>query len=242
MRYIISSLLFFFFAILLIGNTALAQIPPHPIQNDKDLHQILLKIYASNPYTTFCNESFNKEGLLQTFPIHSTTAEKKIQWMPLVTKKELAATRPCFENKICMNKNGQRFKGLLCCKQSDALYKIMLYDLHNRLPTSKHILRLRSTLSFDAITQSSGEKRQDCALYFHAKTKVLEPEDALKGEIARIYLYMHDTYSIPLSQSKIELFKSWHYQYPPSPWEKKKNLAIQKIQGNVNPYVLNSAF
>ena len=78
--------------------------------------------------------------------------------------------------------------------------------------------------------------------YSETKTKVLEPEDALKGEIARIYLYMYDTYSIPLSQSKIELFKSWHYQYPPSPWEKKKNLAIQKIQGNVNPYVLNSAF
>lgn len=214
-----------------------AQIPPQPIQNEKDLHKKLLTIYARNPYTTFCNELFDKEGLLQSFSAHATSAEKKIQWMPLVTKKEMAATRPCFDNKICMNKSGQRFKGLVCCKQSDALYNIMLHDLHNRLPASKQIVKLRATLSFDAIAQSSGEKRQDCALYLHTKTKVLEPEDALKGEVARIYLYMYDTYSIPLSQSKIELFKSWHYQYPPSTWEKKKNSAIQKIQGNVNPYV-----
>ena len=67
--------------------------------------------------------------------------------------------------------------------------------------------------------------------------KVAEPTDAVRGDVARAWLYMHATYGMPLSADEKKILKRWHKADPPSAWEKKRNGLIEAIQGNRNVLV-----
>lgn len=224
----------------LMHTIAIAQIPPKSLVSEKEVNAALFSIYANHHASFFCQQSFDHAGRFPRPDAKTIQTENKIDWIPLVSKKILAANRPCYEQKICINHQGQRYKGLNCCKRTDQLFNIMLYDLHNRLPVIHSIAKNIHTHRFDTISEPNESAiiyYPNCAFRVHSKQKIIEPNHQLKGEIARIYLYMQDTYHLSIQESQLELFKKWHQANPPSKWEKQKNRAIQKIQGNVNPYV-----
>ena len=86
---------------------------------------------------------------------------------------------------------------------------------------------------------------------------VFEPNDEIKGDIARIYFYMatryeHESMSIwgnagsnALLYNKYPFYKTWlvnillkwHENDPVSEREIKRNNAVEKLQGNRNPFV-----
>lgn len=217
---------------------AFAQIPPTPLKSEKEVNAALFSIYQYHWSNFSCQQSSNSR--FSTLDVKNIQKENKIDWVLLVSKKSIASNRPCYEQKICINRNGERYRGILCCKNIDPLYNIMVHDLHNRLPMVHHIAKNMHTYRFDTITDPNESDiiyYPNCAFKFHTKQKVLEPHPQLKGEIARIFLYMKDTYHLTFQDSQVELFKKWHREHPASQWEQQKNKAIQKIQGNLNPYI-----
>lgn len=93
-------------------------------------------------------------------------------------------------------------------------------------------------------------------------TKVFEPNDELKGDIARIYFYMITCYEDtlhswpwrqsrtatyvfdeegtayePLQQWVMDMFMRWSEQDPVDSIELARNEAVFRVQGNRNPYV-----
>ncbi|MEK7856718.1 MAG: endonuclease, partial [Acidobacteriota bacterium] len=85
----------------------------------------------------------------------------------------------------------------------------------------------------------AGEARQYGACNFEigGKPKVTEPPDNVKGDAARIWFYMSDTYGIKITDSQRKMFEDWSKSDPPDAWERLRNRRIDAAQGNKNPYV-----
>lgn len=236
--------IFSFIAVLFSYGTV-AQIPPSALTSEKSVTQALLLIYRSDRISLFCRQPFDEDGILsagQPEKLDDSLIRKdknKIIWAQVVAPKILAANRPCYLHSVCMNKKGQRFKGLNCCKQNDNLYNIMTRDLHNRIPVTAKVAGVMKQYQFDRIANALEETIHSpaCGITLYPKQKIMTPADFMKGRIARAYLYMQDTYGLSLPQSQRELFEKWHLGYPPSMQERQANKAIYQIQGNLNPYI-----
>jgi hypothetical protein len=77
---------------------------------------------------------------------------------------------------------------------------------------------------------------------------VFEPRDAHKGDAARALFYMCATYNgvsgnnwgLPNTSTRYQdqnILRKWHYQDPPSSYEKARNEFLDSLQGNRNPFI-----
>jgi len=122
------------------------------------------------------------------------------------------------------------------CRQSSALFNRIEADLHNLYPARTAINDARSSYPFAII---AGERRRfgQCDFEVDHQRKVVEPADAVRGEIARAMLYMELTYAIPLFDRQRVLMVQWAQTDPVDPVENRRNRVIREIQGNGNPYI-----
>jgi deoxyribonuclease-1 len=109
-------------------------------------------------------------------------------------------------------------------------------DLYNLVPAVGEINGLRSNYSFSII---AGEKRQFGACDMEIEDRKAEPQPEIRGDIARIYKYMDWAYPGRgvVSNKNRRLFDAWDRQDPVDAWECERAGRIERIQGNVNPFV-----
>ena len=69
----------------------------------------------------------------------------------------------------------------------------------------------------------------------------VEPPENIQGDIARVMLYMADTYGFTLSRQDQQLFTAWSRQDPPDAWEIERARRIKAIQGQGNRFVADYA-
>ncbi len=123
-------------------------------------------------------------------------------------------------------------------------------DLHHLRPEDPTINSTRGNKKFGEIKNQSNAKRlkfsdangggySDC--YYAGN--YFEPQDEVKGDVARIIFYLMVRYSeadnytfTSIAQSKEMLIK-WHLQDPVDELEMYRNEAVYKIQGNRNPFI-----
>ncbi len=75
-----------------------------------------------------------------------------------------------------------------------------------------------------------------------------EPREEMKGNIARTIFYFYATYQSTANSEDPNFFPvqkdillQWHYQDPPDATERRRDSLIHLIQGNHNPFVLDSS-
>lgn len=107
-----------------------------------------------------------------------------------------------------------------------------VYDLHNLVPAIGQVNAYRSD---DPHSYADGEPWRGCGLVDSGST--FEPPDAVKGDVARTWLYMHVRHGVPLTTSQIILYVRWSMQDPVDEWERERNRRIREAQGNSNPFV-----
>jgi deoxyribonuclease-1 len=109
-------------------------------------------------------------------------------------------------------------------------------DLQNLVPAIGEVNGDRAHFRFGEVV---GEPREYGACDFEVDRsgRVAEPRAALRGDIARAYLYMHYAYpgGLPLSATERRRFEQWHQADPPTQWERTRNRRIAAIQGGGNP-------
>ncbi len=201
----------------------------------KTLHASLLAIYQENRHTFLCEQPFNKLGKA-TVKLCSRCpkSEAAIVFMPIVPLQKLASELRCYNDHICINKNGNTFKGLRCCFEQDPFYKAASLDLHNFVPELTMIKQQRRSYTFSALNEAPSPS---CQLHIDKKKRLIHAPTQLRGMIARTTLYMRDKYHFKLSEEETSRYQSWHRQYPPTQWEKERNEKIGALQGNKNHYV-----
>lgn len=128
-------------------------------------------------------------------------------------------------------------------------------DAHHLRPTLNSINTSRDNLDFDEVSNYSSSYSNDN--YGNKWNSVcFEPRDEVKGDVARIMMYMEIKYnnidglkltisdSIPTSTStgngslgKLSTLLKWNYQDPVSEQEIYRNNVIYEFQNNRNPFI-----
>jgi deoxyribonuclease-1 len=107
------------------------------------------------------------------------------------------------------------------CEQNDPRAQAMIYDLHNLAPAIGQV-------NADRGNKRYGEKADD---------HTFVPNDCVKGDVARTWLYMHDQYGVVLLPGEEDMFKRWSANDPVSPWEAEREKRVKKYTFVDNPYV-----
>ena len=91
----------------------------------------------------------------------------------------------------------------------------------NLVPAIGEINGNRSNYSFAML---EGEPRIYGACDFEVdfKARKVEPTPEVRGDIARIYWYMRDTYGLKISDKQQRLFEVWSKLDPVSEWETER--------------------
>jgi len=125
--------------------------------------------------------------------------------------------------------------GRKSCKK-DPSFQQMESDMHNLVPAIGELNGDRSNFSFNII---KGEDRLygKCDFEINFKTRVVEPSEEIRGDIARVYLYMSERYGVNLNSNEVSLFNHWSNEDPISEYEIFKHNLVSKEQGNTNPFI-----
>ncbi|RTR01927.1 endonuclease [Halomonas nitroreducens] len=150
----------------------------------------------------------------------------RIEWEHVVPAYDFGRQRQCWQEG-----------GRDLCRSVDEVFRRAEADLHNLVPSVGEVNGDRSNLRYGMVAGSDSYQYGQCQAKVSFEVDAFEPPAHVRGDIARTYWYMRDTYGIRISRQQQQLFTAWSNQDPVDRWERKRNQRIITIQGNGNPYV-----
>jgi deoxyribonuclease-1 len=171
-------------------------------------------------------------------PRKNKTRGRVLEWEHVVPAYYFGHPRTCWRkgHSKCVKSDGGAFKGRPCCARVDRTFRRIEADLHNLTPAVGELNGDRSNLPYGIV---DGELRHygSCNFEIGGKPRVTEPREEVRGDAARIWLYMADTYKIKLTNAQRDMFEAWSKADPVDQWERLRDRRIEAVQGNKNPYV-----
>lgn len=149
----------------------------------------------------------------------------RIEWEHIVPAHTFGHQRQCWQQ-------GGRER----CVADDPVFRVMEADMHNLAPVVGELNADRSNFQF-GVLPSTPYQHGACEFKVDFKARTVEPRNAIKGMIARIYFYMHDRYDLRMAEQQQRLFMAWDKMYPVSAWERERDRRIAKRMGHSNPFV-----
>ena len=201
----------------------------------------LMKIYLnSNQSSTFyCSCKFDSKkninhATCNYSPRKNTNKRsRKLEWEHVVPAAKFGENLNCWKQKVCTRK-GKLYRGRKCCGKVSQIFRLMESDLHNLFPSIGEVNGDRSNYVFGEI---SGEQRIYGKCDIEITKRTAEPTEKIRGDIARSYFYMMTLYNLSLDGEFLRMLKQWNKIDPPDKWEKQRNLLIEEVQGNRNPFI-----
>jgi deoxyribonuclease I len=161
-----------------------------------------------------------------------------LEWEHVVPAAFFGQQRACWRTRHdkCVKSDGTQYKGRACCGRVDRTFKRIEADLHNLTPAVGELNGDRSNKPYGMV---AGEPRLYGACNFEVggKPSVTEPRDEVRGDDARIWLYMNATYKIRITTAQRDMFEAWSKVDPVDQWERLRDRRIEAVQGNKNPFV-----
>lgn len=222
------------------------QVPKTP-ESLEAAEQLATEIYTEHRRSFFCNCAYTTEKKVARGTCgYKTRADeslaRRVAWERVVPVRAFGAHLPCWKEPLCSNEQGEPYSGVACCSERDPVFKAMATDLHNLVPMVSELKADRSNFPFGEIER---EPRMYGACDFEVSWSraIAEPSERVRGDIARIYLYMRDTYgaAMPLPGHELEMLKQWDKADPADAWEVTRNKKIASIQGLGNDNIPLSA-
>lgn len=129
------------------------------------------------------------------------------------------------------------YKGRKCARKTSKEFNKIEADMHNLRPSVGAVNASRGNFQFTEGLHVFTPQFGDCDL--RVIDGKIEPSNIIKGDIARIYLYMENAYPnrIQLSDEEKELFKVWSEMDPVTQKECLINERIFEVQKNYNKFV-----
>ena len=234
-----------FFAILLsqfISSKSISFEGNQKIETFYESKIILRDIFQNHQYTFYCSCSYeHKKPIFKACgykPYKNFKRANRIEWEHVVPASRFGKKFETWKNgNLKCIKNGKKFKGRKCTRKINRKFRLMEADLYNLQPTIGEINQQRQNFKMSIIP---GEKRNFGKCDFEVQNKFVEPSPNIRGDIARTYFYMADTYSnyIKLTKSELSLFLKWNEADPIDEWECKKSKLIENYQKNLNKFIV----
>ena len=201
----------------------------------KSKRLLATKIYPKHQKAFYSNCDYViKEKKL--VPIHKTCGfhyrknknrSQRIEWEHIVPAWHFGHQLHCWQNG-----------GRMTCRNQNSKFRQMEADMHNLVPAIGEINGDRSNFRYGMI---EGEERLygkvDMEIAFSKKKA--EPREEVRGDIARAYFYMRESYGLRISRTQEKMLIAWNNLDPVDRWEKKKNQMVKELQGDENMYITN---
>lgn len=216
--------------------------------------KLLKKIYKGNQISFYANCQYNykdKNNMIVRKSCGYTprneytkkgkinTRARRIEWEHVIPAENFGRQFKCWRdgNPQCVKSNGKSFKGRKCCTKVNEKFRYMQADLHNLVPAIGELNADRSNFRYGIIKDEKRFYGENIDFEVDFKSKIAEPRDSIKGNIARTYFYFEDMYDMKISKKDRKLFEAWDNIDPVDNWERKRNQLIYKTQGNKNKFV-----
>lgn len=158
---------------------------------------------------------------------------KRVERIPTRSSMRSMGNSPSYFNYSATPKP---FNGIECVRKVDELFNRMEGDLYNLVPETGAIAAIKKE---SRLADIEVFMPQFGACNLKILNNLFTPPSSLKGDVARIFLYMDWAYpnrNIILSNEK-KLIEYWNKMDPVSKDECQRARKILEIQGNENPFV-----
>ena len=207
------------------------------------------KVYFDKRVSFYCGCEYSEDkvvdqascGYTPRKPITNSGRENerdnRIEWEHVLPASIMGSHLACWgsergQYEECKKDNGKLRSGRKCCQKVNPTFKKAHNDLVNLTPAIGEVNGNRSNHRFGIV---EGEVRKYGQCDFEFENNVAEPSEKIRGDIARIQLYMLETYGEELgfkfSEERLQMLKSWNEADPVTEWEKVRNARIKEIQG-----------
>ncbi|MFD2263422.1 endonuclease [Lacibacterium aquatile] len=232
--------------IAVVAGPAWAADPPtRPMRNfDHAKTTARNKVYAGNYVEQYCGCTFLPRGRSGGFLDLSSCGYQRsragtedMEWEHVVPAKAFGHWRACWAGDArCFERDGDRLSNRECCTRIDPEFARIQVDLHNLIPAVEGLNARRGERPYGEV---AGDAPQfgSCTFQIDYDTDVAEPPRNIQGDVARISLYMRDTYGVMFTPEQETMFQRWSTDDPVDDWEIERNRRIEAEQGNSNPYV-----
>lgn len=200
-------------------------------------------VFSEDRRTLYCGCAFDADRRpdLETCGYVSpgnSERSKRIEVDHVVPASWIGQGRPCWHDKICRDTRGRAFKGRKCCLAIDPAFRSAYMDMHNLWPTVGEVNEIRSNYRFGLI---DGERRRfgACDIEIDRKSHLAEPRPEIRGDIARISLYMEAAHGIRLKAEQRRLFEMWNRDDPPDVAERRRSQIIEDLQKRQGLWLIN---
>jgi len=153
---------------------------------------------------------------------------QRIEWEHVVPAHQFGRGLPCW-------KQGGREQ----CGREDRLFRRMEADLFNLKPAIGEVNGDRANFGFGLLPDVPMQYGA-CPIKIDFKRKLAEPRAEIRGDIARIYFYMADKYSLQLDHAQQQLLLDWHQADPVDRRELQLQQRIAQQMGQPNYFVTGS--
>lgn len=150
----------------------------------------------------------------------------RIEWEHIVPAWVFGHQRQCWQNG-----------GRAHCVKTDPVFGKIEADLHNLAPSIGEVNGDRSNFSFGQLPAQAPYQYGQCRSRVDFPSRTFEPRNEVKGQVARVYFYLHDRYNLSMSRQQQQLLMAWDKAYPPTSWEIERDNRIARIVGYHNPFV-----
>jgi len=194
------------------------------------------------PRTFYCN-CLIRDRTIDTAscgyqPKRESERARRIEWEHIVPAENFGRSFPEWRegHPDCVRTGGRPYKGRACARKTNPLFNRMEADLYNLVPEIGELNAERSNYQFGII---EGEERQYGQCDFEVAGRTVEPRPEIRGDIARIYFYMHEAYPGRgiIGDKRRRLFEAWDREDPVDQAECQRARWIEQIQGNPNRFV-----
>lgn len=222
-------------------------LPNTPGSFSKAKTQLYKEVYAGHEKTFYCGCDFDRNERsvdLNSCGLQSLQDVKRAQRIEAehaMPAYHFGQQLQCWQEpeKVCPREAGKKpYSGRDCCMKASEVFKTAHNDLHNLYPAVGEINGERSNYRW-AMLSGPAEQYGQCEIKIDKANDRAEPPANVRGDIARTYFYMQQTYGFAISAQQRQLFAAWSTQDPPDAWEKERNQRIAKIQGQDNPFITN---
>lgn len=178
-------------------------------------------------YYCSCKYNEHREILWSTCgykPRLNPTRGGRLEWEHVVPAHYYARYLPCY-------KNGRRAN----CEKVSPEFQRFEGDLHNLRPSVGELNADRSDKLYGVVATPRLKNYGKCQ--FYTNSVAADPPDKVKGDLARITLYMIKKYNIVLPYDYLKLMEKWNQEDPVDEREREIDRRIARIQGDSNPFV-----
>ena len=211
-------------------------------------------VYKDNHKSFYCGCAFDDKQLTGTscgyIPKDAYTSSGSvntrafsIEGEHVVPVSRLATNLMCWGDErkdieACYTGSGSLLSGRACCARVNDDYLYAQNDLVNLVPAIGQVNNQRSDKLFGEVT---GEPRDFGMCDVEITDNIIEPDEPIRGDIARIHFYMVETYGpalgIGIEDFPMDVLRYWDLKDPVSAEEIERNKRICTLQGKGNRYV-----